>query len=803
VAFIEGDGIMATKRGRLMIFCVLLLLCGGFFFGGVADVTPNAGAGPAPGSADMRSAPSDTTTYDRALVPGEGPTPSGAAPSGAGPLGVIGGPCIFPNIGVVDAVVNNTNANLTNTDTRGDSEMNIAVNPMDPMEIVMSAFSGGWSGAASTAPLYHTTDGGQTWSQVGVPPPPGWVNTSCPCDWSWDWAQDGSLAGTILAQFPAGVGVDVVSVTTMDATSSAAYAYNGNPAQRTNTLLATSYDNVDQPWLLINRTPGNAALDNVYVAYDDFNNSDGVSGVDMRVAVSSNVSPLNFTTDVQVGNAAGGVNPGLRLADNRANGVMWAIWGRNPGAGSGGSKNMNYMLNRSTDGGATWTLNGDPNLPTTAGIIVANADSTQPQPKFGTVNALLGGVHHAAVDPGTGDLYYVYGNRDSVTNNNRLAIRRVTDAGGGMVSVGAENFVTGQVQAAIPSVAVLDNGTVGVFYYTFDGMSMGFPQFTAHFSISRDQGVTWTDQVLVQFLSSATDNANTRQRVLGDYMQVKALGECFYGSFTANGAAFGRATANHDPIFFFTCAPAVSVECPPDQNVECAIPQSLPFDVKEINGEAVAVTFKVDGVPVPGQTQVVPAGTVPATINFTFTYGGPPGTAHIVEATATNTSADVWTCTTTATTVDTIPPVVTTLLRRTLLWPARRGMVPVAYSANASDSCGLASFRVDVYSDEPNGAAPFTPDASDMGTAASLRLRMERAYPAGNGRVYLIIAVATDDGGNTTVQVRTATVPIIPTAFNILAVRMEALVAAAGVNPVTGAPPASHANLIHSFTPPP
>ena len=55
------------------------------------------------------------------------------------------------------------------------------------------------------------------------------------------------------------------------------------------------------------------------------------------------------------------------------------------------------MLNRSTDGGATWTLNG-----MAGGIIVANADSTQPTPKFGTVNALLGGVDHAAVIQITG-----------------------------------------------------------------------------------------------------------------------------------------------------------------------------------------------------------------------------------------------------------------------------------------------------------------------------------------------------------------------------------------------------------------
>jgi hypothetical protein len=117
------------------------------------------------------------------------------------------------------------------------------------------------------------------------------------------------------------------------------------------------------------------------------------------------------------------------------------------------------MLNRSTDGGKTWSLNG-----VVTGIVVANADSTQPEPKFCTVNALLGGVDHAAVDPQTGDVVYVYGNRDPTTGNNRLATRRLTDDGAGGLAIGAETFITGQVQAAIPSVAITEKGTIGVFY---------------------------------------------------------------------------------------------------------------------------------------------------------------------------------------------------------------------------------------------------------------------------------------------------------------------------------------------------
>ena len=782
------------RRAKYVLLVALLLLPGV-----LGDFTRPAGADEDPAAINseaVSSLPRDVTPYVRALVPGEAPL------QGFGPMGMVQ-PYIFPTIAVIDTVINNTNANLTNTDGANDGECTIAVNPADTDEIAISAFSGGWSGPGSTAVLYHTTDGGATWTRVGVPPPPGWNNGGCPCDWAWDWGQGGLLSGTILATLAAGV--DVVSVVTNDATSPAAYAYNGNPAQRTNNNVPGSFTNADQPWLLTNRTPGSPAVDNVYVAWDDFNNSDGISGVDMRCAVSGNVSPLNFTFDTQIGNATGAVNPGLRMADDRGSGVMWALWGRNVAAGDDASKGMNYMLNRSTDGGATWTLNGDPGLPATAGIVVATADSDQPWPKFGGVNALLGGVHHAAVDPRNGDLYYVYGDRDAATNNNRLSIRRITDAGGGAVSVGAASFVTGQVQAALPSVAVLDNGTVGVFYYTYDGVSGGFPQFTAHFSISRNQGATWTDQVLVQFLSSAAPSAdpNDRQRVLGDYMQVKAVGYCFYGAFTANGAPFGRAISNHDPIYFFTCAPNVIIDCPPPQNVECDVQETLTFNVDELNNQGVTVTFEVDGVPVPGQTKVIGAGSTPTTADFDFTFSGMVGQTFDVKATATSTSGEAVDCTVTVTLVDTTPPTLNASVVRTLLYPARNGMIPVGYSASASDSCGIASLRVDVYSDEPNGAAPWTPDASDMGTAASLRLRMERAYPGGNGRVYLIIAVATDNGGNTAVNVQRVIVPTLPTGFNILAVTMEAAVAAAGVNPTTGAPPASHANLIHSFNPPP
>ena len=90
-----------------------------------------------------------------------------------------------------------------------------------------------------------------------------------------------------------------------------------------------------------------------------------------------------------------------------------------------------------------------------------------------------------------------------------------------------------------------------MFYYTCDGVSTdGFPVLTAHFALSTDQAQHFVDVGFLTFLSPAKDNGDPRQRVLGDYQQVKAVGQVFYGAFTGNGARFGRPVSNNDPIFF-------------------------------------------------------------------------------------------------------------------------------------------------------------------------------------------------------------------------------------------------------------
>jgi hypothetical protein len=463
----------------------------------------------------VSSSPPDPTVYD-ADAPTVTLSPSPAAPAGTD--------SDEPAAGVF-TIDPSRSANAA-----GGTEPSIAVNPSNPNQIAITRFTFRWN---NNGDFLYSTDGGITWAnEATIPPPPGVPGTTgCPCDQTIDFGRDGTLYGTFLLS-TATTG-QIVTGSTTDPTSGAAWRWNGNPAQPTSGTRL----NTDQPWLLANRDPATISQDDVYVGYDDF------GGVAARVAVSYGVSPVNITVDSKAGTPAPlATNPGLRLATDHRNGTVYALY--ESSTGSTQPKTVTYHLNRSTDGGLTWTLNGNSN-----GLIVETVPSDQaPGFKFGSVNALLGGVDHVAVDPSNGDVYVVYG--QDVSGGNQIKICRLRDNGAGGLSVGAAVNVSTSTNAALPSVAVLSDGTIGVLYDTFNGIVNGLPAFSAHFARSSDHGASFSEVVLQTFPSPSADNGNARQRVLGDYQQLKAVGNTFYGVYSGNRNGFGSTTSAIDPIFF-------------------------------------------------------------------------------------------------------------------------------------------------------------------------------------------------------------------------------------------------------------
>ena len=128
-----------------------------------------------------------------------------------------------------------------------------------------------------------------------------------------------------------------------------------------------------------------------------------------------------------------------------------------------------------------------------------------------------------------------------------------------LVRVQEDTDVTGAANTALPAVAVTPDHTVGVFYYSFEGKNgEGYPQFTAHFKRSTNRGVSFTDLVLLdKFASPAKDmDKSVKQRVYGDYVQLKTMDNNFYGTFTANRMKFctvaqGCTESTDDPIFYY------------------------------------------------------------------------------------------------------------------------------------------------------------------------------------------------------------------------------------------------------------
>jgi hypothetical protein len=493
----------------------------------------------------------------------------------------------FPAIFMRDVVVSNTDQTLKNTDMFLNAEPSIAVNPRDPRKVVISAFSGAWSNPNTpntlmNAPIWYTTNGGALWKkEFTITPPPGVPSApvmESPCDQTFDYGRDGALYGTFLLNGLGEEGGNCSSVSSVAPTGVSssellfAAVYTGattNPADSqawkwlvvNGTTQPTNRFSPDQPWLVVNIDPLTRRRENVYVAYQ--------ASPSMQVAVAQAAVPPNFTIDNTSANNVNvfGANAGHRAAADHHSGVVYSLYQQGASIECAGQQvPINYMLNRSVDGGMTWGLNGQP-----GGIVAAQACSNQkrmlyafgePEPGVlvGGVNALQGGVDALAVDPNTGDVYVVYGNFDQSAGRDRISIVRITGNGQNGVTVGKSYFVSGtQHQSALPAVAVAegDDGAVGVLYDTADGLDPetgSRPFFSVHLAISRNHGQTFQDTVMQTFLfpKNAPNSSLGGPRPLGDYQQLKALGETFYGVYSGDGQPFGRPFQKIDPIFFKT-----------------------------------------------------------------------------------------------------------------------------------------------------------------------------------------------------------------------------------------------------------
>lgn len=395
----------------------------------------------------------------------------------------------------------------------GDTEPSIAVDPSNPLRIAVVSFSEPWG--ALGAPVWMSADGGLTWTKIRVIPQPP-TGLSGPGDQKAVFDSTGRIL-----------------IVEMDMAAND-FVYRQTGAPGTPLTAGTTFGD-DQPHLEVDITAASPCFNRIYAPFLNFSGALQRSNV-MRSA------DFGVTVPVSVAGSPAFNNRTTRIAV-APNGRPYIVYKTREGSAGANFENAHFRVMRSDDCGVTWNGLG----PTGVSVHGAATVQTWFTTSFG--NPAKGKVARArssdawiAVDPGDGDVYVAFVNRD-VSGFGQIFAARSTDQG----ATWTFNRVTdGTHHSAFPEIAVTANGSVGVLYIDFDDSGPS-TIFRHRFARSFDDGVTWTDKNLQSM--NPTPFANAGNGFLwGDYEGLTASGNTFYGVFT--GESIGRTTPQLDPIFF-------------------------------------------------------------------------------------------------------------------------------------------------------------------------------------------------------------------------------------------------------------
>jgi hypothetical protein len=205
---------------------------------------------------------------------------------------------------------------------------------------------------------------------------------------------------------------------------------------------------------------------------------------------------------------------------------------------------------------------------------------------------------------------------------------------------------------------------------------------------------------------------------------------------------------------------APAIVCPAPSTVECGTPATAIALFSDPEGDALAVVWAVNGMPV--QTNNLPAREpgLPAMAALTETL--PVGTNTIV-VTATDSGRNTVSCSTLIVVADTTPPaIVSASANPATLWPPDHKLVNVTVRAQVFDACSDTTWKIiRVASNQAvngKGDGNTSPDWVITGDH-TLKLRAERSGNNGE-RIYSITLQAKDAAGNlSATKVVTVTVP--------------------------------------------
>jgi hypothetical protein len=395
-----------------------------------------------------------------------------------------------------------------------DCEPCLSVNPANPSEMIATAFTydnpagtSAVSPAMSTAwaPLYYSTDGGQTWTLQNVMP--SGVGAILP---TFDvTARFGGTSGAVYTGLISSVSSNIV--------------INRAPNATTTQPTIVTISGGDQPFAEATTALGGGASgdDHVYVGY---NSSALVATVDQSQNAATAPAPAGFAP-LTLDSRGGEDGPKTR-ATMHADGTVYIVFysGQSAGTDVVVVKDLNWGY--STPPYAALTDPGDHKTGVRVATNISVGASGSEDADFG--NDRRGWELAICVDPNNDQRVYLCYNTGTSAADYTLHLRESVD-GGKTWSTDKRTIV----KAKNPGVAINLLGEVGFLYQQVTG-----PDASARWQTIYEHSATdfasYDSHTLADVPATTPTPSTSMATYIGDYVKLLAVGKNFYGVFSAN-----------------------------------------------------------------------------------------------------------------------------------------------------------------------------------------------------------------------------------------------------------------------------
>ncbi|HXM59808.1 MAG TPA: hypothetical protein VN950_03060 [Terriglobales bacterium] len=469
------------------------------------------------------------------------------------------GPFATAQVSVVDMVPASNSG-----ETNRDSEPSLAVNPANPSVMAASAFTPD-PGGTLTGVLYFSIDGGQTWQITPAFVPASVAPLNCITTYCDITLRYGGTSNQLYLSFLENdsLGNNDLQVGGVPDITVASPIFNS-----LETFDGSNGHYKDQPWVQA-VTAGN---DQAYVT----NNNTTLSGDTASVDLSSNPvppPPAGFNSDaVDRGTTCGQDGPSVRPAVSPTGTIYLAFY---RWTGSCSTADIVVVRDDNWGQGATPFQALGANGTTVASGVPIFFDGLLGTQRTGSQMAI-------AVDPlDSGTVYVAWGDGSSGSAYT-LHVRHSTNSGANWDTTDLQTIPT----ATNPGLAINSHSVVGFLYQQLGNPGAG-NRWRTHLGTTNNTFSTVQDLIL----ADVPDNEGTYggANPIGDYDNVNAIGQDFYGVFSGfnhpdlanfpNGVSYLRyhnftnatlytnpalttpvSSESIDPYFFHL------VEVPPSQN---------------------------------------------------------------------------------------------------------------------------------------------------------------------------------------------------------------------------------------------